>query len=262
MVDNLKALVTQLKRNPSVIGLARYGSRSPADLSAGGDFDLFVFVEDRPHDIESIHFYVAGIPVDLNIRCLEDLHRLEPLTPFDTALIDAEILYDRIGTLPQELAALDERWQREPGQLTEHGVNMRRFCQQHVLDKARGRTATDRLLCQFLLATNIYWLVEAYFAVRCLHFPGEKHALKWLSAKEPQIHAEISRFYESDDLDEKLEMNERLTELVLAPVGGPWRRDELMVLATGPDAVHLLSQGETIFRSLLGTTVNEYTRGS
>jgi predicted nucleotidyltransferase len=65
MFQNLDDLIARLESNPRVVGIVRYGSRRPTDLSLGGDFDLFVFVKERPPDIESIHFYVGDIPVEL-----------------------------------------------------------------------------------------------------------------------------------------------------------------------------------------------------
>jgi len=59
MFRNLKDLVARLEASPSVVGIVRYGRRPLADESPGGDFDLFVFVKERPPDIESTHFRFA-----------------------------------------------------------------------------------------------------------------------------------------------------------------------------------------------------------
>ena len=257
MFQNLEDLVARLESNPRVVGIVRYGSRRPADLSPGGDFDLFVFVKERPPDIESIHFYVGDIPVDLNLRFLDDLRRSKPLTGIDTALVDAEILCDKTGALGQELASLSERWKQALSELTEHEISWHRFCQQHVLDKVKGRIADDPLLCEFLLATNIYWLVQTYFRIRCMLYPGEKDALEWLELNAPEVHDNIRRFYASHDLTEKLGISERLTELILAPIGGPWRRGELIVFGTNTNVKQLQSKGRKVFSELFGITVEE-----
>jgi len=250
MFQNLDKLVARLENNPRVVGIARYGSRRATDVSPGGDFDLFVFVKERPPGIESIHFYVGDIPVDVNIRTLEDIWRNEPLTNIDIALADAEILHDKTGTLSREFGALHERWKQTSSNLTEHEIVWHRFCQQHVLDKVRGRIVEEPLLCEFLLATNIYWLVQAYFSIRRIPYPGEKDALRRLESKEPQVYAEIQRFYVSHDLDEKLEISERLTELILAPIGGPWRRGELLAFGIDANVEQLQSKGRKAFSEL------------
>ena len=128
MSKSLKELIAQLKSNAQVVGIVRYGRRSPDDNSAGGDFDLFVFVEERPSDLESKHFFWGDIPVDLSLRTIENLRRNEPLSYIDLVLKDAEILYDRIGQLSQQITTACERWERKQGDLAEHEINFNRFC--------------------------------------------------------------------------------------------------------------------------------------
>jgi len=235
-----------------VLGIARYGRRPAHDMSPGGDFDLFVLVKECPEDVESLHFYLGGVPVDLNIRTIEHLRRSEPITEFDVVLTNAEILYDETGALQKELPALEKRWGQGPAELTDHDAQFNRFCQRHVLDKVRGRIEKEPLLCHFLLATNIYWLVQTYFRIRSLPFRGETDALKWLEANEPEIFRGIEQFYAAGALEEKLEITERLIELVLAPVGGSWGRGELVVLGTHSRAEGLDKKGRKLWQELFG----------
>ena len=257
MFQSLVELVARLKACPSVLGIARYGSRRAEDMSPGGDFDLFVLVKQCPEDVESLHFYVGDIPVDLNVRTLEHLRSPKPLTAFDFVLTDAEILYDDAGALSKELSALGKRWKQTPAEVTEHETQMNRFCQQHVLDKVRGRTEAEPLLCQLLLATNIYWLVQTYFRIRRIPYPGEKDALERLESTEPEIYKGVRRFYSSNDLNEKLEVSERLTDLVLASVGGPWRKGELVVFGIRADAEELHPKGCRLWRELFGVAFKD-----
>ena len=257
MLENVMDLIDQLKRNPRVLGIVRYGRRCPEDLLPGGDFDLFVFVEEWLPDVESIHFHCGRIPVDLSLRTIDDLRRDEPLSRIDYLLGEAEVLYDRTGILREVLADLKERWRETPPELTEHDVHMNRFCQQHALDKVKGRTEEEPLFCEFLLATNIYWLVQAYFRVRSISYPGEKPALQYLEKHEPEMCAEMQAFYSSRDLKEKLEISERMTELVLAPIGGPWRKGELIVFGTSTKAKQLQSKGQEIFLWLFGVSAEK-----
>ena len=118
MFEDLQHLVTCLKTSSRVLGIVRYGSRRVDDASPGGDFDLFVIVDERPSDLEGIHFYVGDIPVDLNLRTLADLRRDAPLMPFDRALAKGEMLHDRDGTLTAEVNAAVERWSTAPSGLS------------------------------------------------------------------------------------------------------------------------------------------------
>jgi len=255
VLENLSDIVDRLKGNPEVIGLMRYGAWGAGDVSPGGDFDLFVFLENTPNDIESLHFHVSDVPVDLNLRTLDDLHRRTPLTNIDAALADGEVLYDKNGRLAQELSALDARWTPEPMPLAEHDSAMNRFCQRHVLDKVRRRIATDPLLCEFLLATNVYWIVQTYFRVRGMPFRGEKEALAWLESNDQAFCEAMKRFYAAEDLSEKLTISDSLTEQALAPIGGPWRDDELLALGRHPQVENLQAKGQALFATLFGNGV-------
>ena len=102
-----------------------------------------------------------------------------------------------------------------------------------------------------LLATNIYWLVQTYYRVRCIQYPGEKDALEHLQSEEPDLYADIQRFYASQDLQEMLKISERLTDVVLSPIGGQWREGELLAFGTTDSAAALQSKGYEMFQNLL-----------
>jgi predicted nucleotidyltransferase len=78
MFSSLTELVKRLQKSPYILGVLRYGGRKLGDESKGGDFDLYVITADRISNIESIHFYVNDIPVDMNIRTLADLGSKTP----------------------------------------------------------------------------------------------------------------------------------------------------------------------------------------
>lgn len=89
-------LIARLTRNPGVLGIVRYGRRRAQDIAPGGDLDLVVVVDERPPEVESIHFDVGGVSVDLSLRTFGDLRRDAPLSAVvDPLLSTAEILFDR-----------------------------------------------------------------------------------------------------------------------------------------------------------------------
>ncbi len=253
-LEDLSDLVARLIRNPRVIGIVRYGRRRADETERGGDFDLLVIVTERPHDVESIHFAVGDIPVDLSLRTVDDLRRTTPLSAMVDPLLPAsELLFDRTGALRPEIAALPARWSREMSpatRLTEAEVARRRFGHRHTLDKARHRLTAEPLLCHVLLSTNIYWLLQTHLAARGLPYEGENAALTWLESHDPQVYQAIERFFATQDLAEKLSVSEWLAERALAPIGGPWRGGEVLVLAANEEAAHLQAQGPPLFAEL------------
>jgi hypothetical protein len=252
MVTTVPELVARLAAHGAVVGLVRYGNRPVGATGTAGDLDLFVLVDDRPPELESVHFYVGDLPVDLNVRIWRDLERDEPLTPIDGDIYRGEVIYDRDGDLAARLRALAARWEQPPPPLSAHDIAFIRFGHRHSLDGARGRLASAPIPCRLILETNLYWLVQNYFLMRQLPFRGEKVALRYLERHEPAIWEDIGRFYAASDLGERLAIAEALGERVLAPVGGLWRRGEVLAFGTAEATGRLQETGRRFLRALLG----------
>lgn len=235
MFSSLTELVERLQQSPSVLGILRYGGRKLGDESKGGDFDLYVITTERSRtrvtNIESIHFYVNGIPVDMNIRTPADLGSETPPFPMDILLAAAEIIYDKQGTLEELLNKASVTWNTTSLSLNPNRMNWERFSQKHVLDKLRHRINQNVLLSQLLLNTNIYWLLCNYFLVRNIPYPGEGSALEYLHQNDPEIYDKMTHFYQCTDMEQKFKINEELTDLILEPANGPWGNEETLFLA-------------------------------
>ena len=260
MSRRIASLIDQLKSNPEVLGLIRYGGRSVGEDAQGGDFDLFAIVRGRDSDLESLHFYWRTIPVDLSLRTRQDLQRESPISHIDVHLLEGEILFDRKGDLPDLLEIARGQWTDANILLTEQDIKFSRFSHTHALDKVRGRLTTEPLFCEFLLSANILWLVKSYFNIRRKPYPGEKGALSSLMEKEPEIGGRIKAFFDSKSLKEKLRISEKLTELVLAPVGGSWRRGEVVGLGVDCKSKNLCKKASQAFSLLLCTPPEDAAR--
>ncbi len=253
--EGLQHLTAILRNNPIVQGLVRYGGRTVDDEGPGGDFDLFVIVEKRPAQVESLHFYVRSIPVDLNIRTLQDLQRAWPLTEMDFALLDGELLYDkerRVKPLLQEAA---RAWSPVLGSLSPHERNFERFSKTHVLDKVRHRLHSEPTMCHYLMHSNVHWLLTSYFQIRGRLFPGDGPALRVWQRQEPEMYALLQTFYESPGLTEQLRCMETLTDMVLEPIGGLWKTDEVLAFGLHGDLDRLDQEGEAAWEALFGDVV-------
>lgn len=252
-MNDLREMIERLKAHSEVLGLIRYGGRHVNDMSPGGDFDLFVILKEAPENVESLHFYVEDIPVDLNLRTLTDLQRESPLTEIDLSLLQGEILYDVTGELAKLIKAAGQRWRSvaDVSGLTTHEANFLRFSHQHALDKIRHRLQSNPLMSEFLLASNVYWLVLNYFRLRLMPFPGERRALEWLAEYDAEFHHDLTRFYESRRLEDKFQLSESLSERALEPVGGLWKKHELIAFALpGCENTDLQKHGIALMKKL------------
>lgn len=177
MLKNLENLIVRLKNNEIVISIIEYGSRSFHESSGNGDYDIFVIVEESLYSIESLHFYINDIPVDLNIRTIEDLKKETPLSFIDFSIFKGRIIYDKNNTVYSLIRDNKQKWDKKGNELSEHDIAFERFNKKHVLDKVKGRLDSDPILCNLLLNTNIYWLLQSYFRFNNLTYPGEKKRL-------------------------------------------------------------------------------------
>ena len=92
-------LLERLIQHSAVIGLIEYGSNHRDDDFSSGDYDLFVIFDSLTIAVESLHFDVNGVPVDLNLRTLDYLRCLKSLSGFESALVGARVIYDSTGEL-------------------------------------------------------------------------------------------------------------------------------------------------------------------
>lgn len=222
-------MLSILKSNHNVLGLMEYGKSYGREGHKGGDYDLFVFLRGKDNDVESLHFYLSGTPIDLNVRTLKEIRELGVAEEFEVALLEGRIIYDPTGEVSREIENLKVRHENhKPKKLSDHSIAFTRHGHRHIFDKLKGRLGTDPLLSEFLLGTNIYWLVQTYFNVRNISYKGEKYSLNYLQQKEPGIYHAIQEYYSAKSLQEKVEISKKITQLVLKPVGGQWRNDEIL----------------------------------
>ena len=144
--------------------------------------------------------------------------------------------------------------QTHPDAPSAHATAFMRHGHRHLLDKVRGRLERDPLLANFLLSVNPYWLMESYFRLRRLPFYGEKRALTYWRQHEPELYGALGAFYGTTNLEEKLRLMERLTDLVLAPVGGAWQQGEVLAFGHSEMGDELAEKGLEVYRKLFGET--------
>lgn len=251
MIKNLEELVIKLKNNSIVISIIEYGSRSYYDSYGNGDYDIFVIVEERFYSIESLHFYINDIPVDLNIRTIEDLKREKPLSFIDFSIYEGRVIYDKNNVVCNLIRENKQNWNEEENSFSEHDIAFDRFSKKHVLDKVKGRLDTNPILCNLLLDTNIYWLIQSYFKFNKMAYLGEKKAISYIKKKEPDIYQQLEEFYQKSNLEDKVSITEKIIDLVLKDVGGLWKQNEIIAFGINREVNNLKEKGKKIYDILL-----------
>ena len=248
-MKTIKQMIKRLKDHPAVVGLIEYGGAQHRDKSIPGDYDLFAVLATPAPEVESLHFHVGGIPVDLNLRTLDEIRAIDRAKGFDLVLLDGRILHDPSGEVSREIRALRERQEKldAPG-LSPGNVGDLRHGPRHTFDKLRNGRHSSTTLGRYLLHQLIYWALPQYFDIRGLPYRGERHALDYLQQYEPALFEAFEGFYASVDFDDQVRLANIIEESVLAPIGGLWRKGE--VLAFGDQV-----KGKEIFEQLFGKTV-------
>jgi hypothetical protein len=256
--ESIEQMLARLTAHSAVLGLVAYGSDHAADGYTQGDFDLFVVLQEIDSAVESLHFYVAGTPVDLNLITLDRLRSLKREHGFAFfALQNGRVIFDRSGSLNYEIRKLRERAAlKEPKELSQHESAFIRHGHRHVFDKLRNRLESMPLTSRHLLHSNIYWLVVNYFRVRGIPYPGEKQALEYLREFAPQVYARLQEFYAAENLEGQVEISRELSQRVLSPIGGLWRREEVLAFGN-PDHDDLQRRGNALFRQLFQESISK-----
>jgi len=248
-------LIDRLTKNPRIVGLVEYGSACAGDPEIHGDYDLIAVLVSRDPAVESVHFRIGDVPVDLNLRTLEEIGRLDRAAGFDEVLLEGRIVHYPTGNVATALEALRKRHAAvlapppPPGEIA-----VMRHGSRHTFDKMRHRLDAAPTLSALLLHQNVYWLVRNWFPLRNAEFPGEKRALAEIEERDTELYDWIRRFYETTDRRRMVDLSRRIAERVLQPVGGMWADGE--ILAFGPGTgTDLAKGGERIYADLFGSEV-------
>lgn len=233
-MDTINEMVGSLKKHPHVLGLVEFGSScNKGTLLPPSDYDLFVITNDRPTEIKVLHFFVEDIPVDLNVRSLEEMIP-EVMEGFDGAILDGCVIFDPIGVVTQRLAELKEKRVRRG--LPERAALRLRQVHRSYFEKIKRREATEPTSCRIVLSHNLSELIRVYpllfpFPDR-LAPPGITSTIHQIKVTAPVLYRKIEAYYSSKDLHEQIAISQEITEDILQPIGGMWRTDELIGLGS------------------------------
>ncbi len=241
-------LIAVLGRHPQVVGVVEYGSRRRGEGDAASDLDLVVVLDGVDPGTGTIHGWVGTTPVDLGIVTASQLESARELVGWERVLLQGRVVEDTDGRVEYLLHRLRHRdlnrTASEPA-----GVAGMRHGARHALLKAEAALGrADVLLARLLVSSAASWLVQHWFTARERDFPGERHALRTLREEAPEVIDALEGALSGQDIRAALTACERLAQLALQPVGGPWTTGEIIARDArigAPDA-------EQVWNCLLG----------
>jgi len=175
-IPNPEQLIQRLKASPIVLAILRYGSGMPPDAA---DADLCIAVSHRPEGTESAHFWIGGVPVDLNIRTLAELKHCGVHPSLDRVLRKGTLLYE----CSPGLWAGPNAEEDAQSTLGDERRALMRDGNRHCLEKLTFYKDRDAPLCRILLCGGVHRVLHGYVVAsggsyqgkntRCISCVGE-----------------------------------------------------------------------------------------
>jgi hypothetical protein len=237
MYKSIREFIDELKRNVRVIALIKYGNRDVDDMSPGEDFDLYVIMNDFNSNIESVHFYIGGIPVDVSIRGYSDLLLQKPITKTDLELLTGEILFDKSGIISRMLNKSKENWtieKEEKREISKNEIEWIRYSYKHILDKLKNNLSKNSLQSKFKIDITMKSLINTYLDLNRLE-AEEDELLDVIKDNEPELYSYLDDFYSVTNTEKKFDILHKIANVVFKNSNGVCKENEIMFLARDYD---------------------------
>jgi hypothetical protein len=242
----LKRLVEKALGLPGIVAVGAYGSTASELWSAHSDLDL-IFIMEQDAPVNSVHFFLDGIPVDLNLKqrarwTTGDRGWLppEPVTP----------LWDPAGLF---------RDMEPPTRIAEDAAQDR-YAHTHRLLKLRKWIGRDDEIADLLAAGATHWIAVTWFHARNLRFPGIDLAVARWRVDDPDMIDLLTGA--ARDRHDRLERIATASERALAPVGGLWREGEIHMTGWhGPPGARDVATARTLLSPVFSLAGDESSHG-
>jgi predicted nucleotidyltransferase len=242
----LETVLERLSQHPAVDGLVTIGSTARQTLSPASDYDLLVIVADQP-----LPFRVGITSIDHRLTDLlfgTSTHIatiLQATTAIDgTAwegriarwLLEGQIAFDRCGDLHAvQHKVRTGNWIRELDLIDSYGawigINYNLLQTKRMLqsDDPIYRGAAEWRITLYGIPSILY----SYFQIRKLYWQGDKEALRYLLANDPDYADLFQQLLRESDPERKFERYEQLAIRTLAPIGALWHPETTVLWDDG-----------------------------
>jgi hypothetical protein len=234
----LATVIEYLSNQPYVDGIMQIGSLTTTTFSPTSDYDLVIVLRDAP-----VPWYVGVTSVDyrftdllfVNPTALEHIAALstpvalnDSLTPIIRWLETGQIVFDRSDRLAKAQHHVRSMQWIDP--VPDKDVFGAWFSTNYNLAQARRMLSAHVPLYQMTVDIRMalhghmdVWY--SYFTIRRIVDTGEKNAIRYLLAHDPDFLSEYRQFIHEIDRNAKFARYEKVAALALAPFGGLWAAD-------------------------------------
>ena len=244
-------MIAHFEKLPGVVGIVEYGSRPHTNMWPGGDYDLTV-IFDKPvsQNFSGVHFYVAGIPVDCMLLCVDDFATPVPQSPFHLVHLDTKILYDKDGITRAIFEDIGNKW-RELPILNDNRKMWIRFITKHTIDKLEHRLYDDEMYSRYIIASTASYAVDTYAVLSNLEPGKTKIHFARMKQYDSTLYGFIEKLHKTTKLSSQFGMLKEINDYIAKNVGGMWNDNEALFHLT-PDGVNDESEQELFKNFLFG----------
>ena len=265
---SLDEVVGRLAKQAAVEAILLVGSAAKNALTTVSDYDLAVVFSQMP-----LPLHVGVTQIDSRFTDLiffngdhveQILGAAEPLNGRDWAgvlvryLVEGELLYDRDGRLNRARTKVQSGdWLQPIGDGNLFGpwsvVNfnlqvIRRYLQSD--DPLYLTTADIRMAIYG--PSDLFW---NYFTLRKMPGRGEKEAIRYLQAHDPEYLALFNQFLIETDRHAKFALYEQLAERTVAPAGRLWHDGDTVMVVDTPEVTPTMeAQALDFWEELVGAS--------
>lgn len=251
----LGVVIEHLSKHPHVDGIMQIGSLTTTTFNPNSDYDLVIVLHDAPvlwyvgvtcidHRFTDLLF-VAPVALERIAALATPVPLNDPLTPVIRWLQAGQVLFDgscRLTDAQQHVAG--GHW-IDP--FPDKDIFGAWFSTNYNLAQARRMlTAREQL---YQMTVDIRMAIHghmdvwySYFAVRGIVDTGEKNALRYLLAHDPNFLLQYRQFIQETERSAKFARYEQTAALALAPFGGIWAVD-----TTAMNEAHTLTRWARLF---------------
>ncbi|NOZ29826.1 MAG: hypothetical protein GXP39_17500 [Chloroflexi bacterium] len=261
----LAEVVDRLARNERVSGVLVIGSTRRDALTPASDYDLIVVLSENPLSLHVGVTYIDHRLTDLIFLRGEQIEQVLALdAPVDGDawlgrivrwLQDGRIVWDRTGRLAQAQRKVRHGDWLVPLDVADaYGPWFR--VNYNLVQTGRMLRSEDPV---YLVAADVRMalygpldLLFGYFAIRGLRWEGDKWAIRYLMAHDPEYLELLRVFIAEPDRGRKFRLYEELAARTVAPVGELWSGEVSVMEFEGRVGLEIVEAASGFWDELIG----------